>query len=208
MISAHGSTAFGWFHGGALPQGKLGGAVASLAGTSSGRILKRPTSNSVLSTPTSSSYFSSAPWTTPSASTSNGLRTSRSFGALGSSGSPLPDSLPGTPSMPNVTSAASAAETGRATPIKLIRFGEFDVDTWYQAPYPEEYSLVPDGRLWICEFCLKYMESRFMAGRHRVSARSELGEGLMGWWSVVGKGARRLICAENIALKGVICGSA
>lgn len=53
--------------------------------------------------------------------------------------------------------------------IKCIRFGPFDIDTWYTAPYPEEYAVVPDGRLWICEFCLKYMKSAFGAGRHRVS---------------------------------------
>ncbi|KAK0570042.1 Histone acetyltransferase [Tilletia horrida] len=65
----------------------------------------------------------------------------------------------------------SGAESGSALPIKCIRFGEFDIDTWYQAPYPEEYSLVPDGRLWMCEFCLKYMKSRFMASRHRMKCK-------------------------------------
>lgn len=55
--------------------------------------------------------------------------------------------------------------------IKTIRFGEFDIDTWYSAPYPEEYQNVPDGRLWLCEFCLKYMKSGFVAGRHRVCHR-------------------------------------
>ncbi|KAE8266724.1 hypothetical protein A4X09_0g5621 [Tilletia walkeri] len=73
------------------------------------------------------------------------------------------------PSTPNKTS--SSAESGSAMPIKCIRFGEFDIDTWYQAPYPEEYSLVPDGRLWMCEFCLKYMKSRFMASRHRMKCK-------------------------------------
>jgi hypothetical protein len=49
----------------------------------------------------------------------------------------------------------------------------YDIDTWYSAPYPEEYQHVPDGRLWLCEFCLKYMKSGFVAGRHRVG--SEIG---------------------------------
>jgi hypothetical protein len=52
--------------------------------------------------------------------------------------------------------------------IRTIRFGEFDIQTWYDAPFPEEYATIPDGRLWICEFCLKYMKSRFGAVRHRV----------------------------------------
>jgi hypothetical protein len=53
--------------------------------------------------------------------------------------------------------------------INQIRFGNMDIDTWYSAPYPEEYQYVPDGRLWLCEFCLRYMHSGFQAGRHRVS---------------------------------------
>lgn len=62
---------------------------------------------------------------------------------------------------------AHGASSGLALPISTIRFGAYDIDTWFQAPFPEEYSLVPDGRLWMCEFCLKYMKSRFMASRHR-----------------------------------------
>ena len=67
--------------------------------------------------------------------------------------------------------AATAAESGQATPVRMIRFGAFDIDTWFYAPFPEEYSLVPDGRLWVCEFCFKYMKSRFMAHRHRLKCR-------------------------------------
>lgn len=52
--------------------------------------------------------------------------------------------------------------------IRTIRFGEYDIQTWYDAPFPEEYANIPDGRMWICEFCLKYMKSRFGAVRHRV----------------------------------------
>ncbi|GJJ73098.1 histone acetyltransferase SAS3 [Entomortierella parvispora] len=50
--------------------------------------------------------------------------------------------------------------------IKMIQFGDWEIDTWYVAPYPEEYSQHPI--LYICEFCLKYMKSSFMAGRHRL----------------------------------------
>lgn len=53
--------------------------------------------------------------------------------------------------------------------IRTIRFGLFDIQTWFDAPFPEEYANIPEGRLWICEFCLKYMKSRFGAARHRVS---------------------------------------
>ncbi|KOS14758.1 histone acetyltransferase 3 [Malassezia pachydermatis] len=64
--------------------------------------------------------------------------------------------------------SAAGASTGKARPISMIRFGSYDIQTWFQAPFPEEYSVVPDGRLWMCEFCLKYMKSRFMATRHRM----------------------------------------
>lgn len=36
---------------------------------------------------------------------------------------------------------------GKLEKINKIRFGTYDIDTWYTAPYPEEYAYVPDGRL-------------------------------------------------------------
>jgi hypothetical protein len=56
--------------------------------------------------------------------------------------------------------------------IRRIRFGEFDIETWYDAPFPEEYNNLPEGRLWLCEFCLKYMKSGFVALRHKVRGHS------------------------------------
>lgn len=86
----------------------------------------------------------------------------------------------GTPSGSTSTPATTQNGKGLALAnipianIKAIRFGEFEIGTWYQAPFPEEYSRVADGKLWICEFCLKYMKGEFQAGRHRVSACSYL----------------------------------
>lgn len=80
---------------------------------------------------------------------------------------PFP-SNPG-PSTPGVTQEVTPWTGGtRLEKIKTIRFGPYDINTWYSAPYPEEYAYVPDGRLWLCEFCLKYMKSGFAATRHRV----------------------------------------
>ena len=70
--------------------------------------------------------------------------------------------------------AGSGVQVGHGIPIaniKAIRFGEFEISTWYQAPFPEEFSRTSDGRLWICEFCLKYLKGGFQAERHRVSLR-------------------------------------
>ncbi|KAK3817951.1 MAG: hypothetical protein J3R72DRAFT_42533 [Linnemannia gamsii] len=61
--------------------------------------------------------------------------------------------------------AESSSRSAPVTAIKKIHFGDWEIDTWYVAPYPEEYSQQPI--LYICEFCLKYMKSSFMAGRHR-----------------------------------------
>ena len=52
--------------------------------------------------------------------------------------------------------------------IRTLRFGEWDIDTWYDAPFPEEYNNLPEGRLWMCEFCLRYMRSGFGWERHQV----------------------------------------
>ena len=70
------------------------------------------------------------------------------------------------------TSKAEAQATpnkiaGPASKIQCIQFGGFEIDTWYAAPYPEEYSR--NRVLYICEFCLKYMNSEYVAWRHKVS---------------------------------------
>ena len=44
--------------------------------------------------------------------------------------------------------------------------GRYEMDTWYTAPYPEEYSRLP--KIYICEYCLKYMKTATIARRHTV----------------------------------------
>ncbi|RDW94429.1 histone acetyltransferase-1 [Coleophoma crateriformis] len=75
----------------------------------------------------------------------------------------------------NVTAAAATAVavgmkrarkvSGPASQIEYIEFGANQIDIWYAAPYPEEYSR--NKALFICEFCLKYMESPMVAWRHK-----------------------------------------
>lgn len=50
--------------------------------------------------------------------------------------------------------------------IRKIQIGMYVIDVWYLAPYPEEYSRL--SVLHICEFCLKYMKSQYVARRHKV----------------------------------------
>ncbi|OQE25562.1 hypothetical protein PENSTE_c006G04421 [Penicillium steckii] len=64
------------------------------------------------------------------------------------------------------TPTASAKVSGPPSKIKYINFGGFEIETWYAAPYPEEYSR--NRVLYICEFCLKYMNSDYVAWRHKL----------------------------------------
>ncbi|PGH07261.1 hypothetical protein AJ80_08021 [Polytolypa hystricis UAMH7299] len=61
---------------------------------------------------------------------------------------------------------ASQKVSGPPSKIKCISFGGYEIETWYAAPYPEEYSR--NRVLYICEFCLKYMPSDFVAWRHKL----------------------------------------
>ncbi|GAA6062014.1 hypothetical protein JCM10212_006089 [Sporobolomyces blumeae] len=56
-------------------------------------------------------------------------------------------------------------------PITSLVFPPYEIKTWYQAPFPEEYTRTPDGRLWICEGCFKYFRSRFEWERHRCKCK-------------------------------------
>lgn len=58
--------------------------------------------------------------------------------------------------------------SGQASKVKCIHFGGFEIDTWHASPYPAEY-IATNRVLHICEFCLKYMNSDFVAWRHKVS---------------------------------------
>jgi len=56
------------------------------------------------------------------------------------------------------TTAALEKEHEALTKVKYIdkiQIGKYEIDTWYFSPFPEEYGKVP--KLWICEYCLKYM---------------------------------------------------
>ncbi|KAG8196230.1 hypothetical protein JTE90_023789 [Oedothorax gibbosus] len=48
--------------------------------------------------------------------------------------------------------------------IHTLEMGRYEMDVWYKAPYPEEYQKLP--KLFICEFCLKYMNSQTVLRRH------------------------------------------
>ncbi|KAF4954918.1 hypothetical protein FGADI_4918 [Fusarium gaditjirri] len=65
---------------------------------------------------------------------------------------------------PPVRKSKKAGNNG--SEIECIDFGGWEIDTWYAAPYPAEYSI--NRVLYICEFCLKYMNSDYVAWRHKL----------------------------------------
>ncbi|XP_076461171.1 histone acetyltransferase KAT7-like [Babylonia areolata] len=48
--------------------------------------------------------------------------------------------------------------------IKKMEMGRFEIATWYSSPYPEEYARLP--KIYLCEFCLKYMKTATILRRH------------------------------------------
>ncbi|KAK3109999.1 Histone acetyltransferase, partial [Teratosphaeriaceae sp. CCFEE 6253] len=69
------------------------------------------------------------------------------------------------------TPAPRSKSSGPASKIKCINFGSYEIDTWHAAPYPEEYSR--NKHLYICEFCLKYMSSDYVAWRHKLKCSAK-----------------------------------
>ncbi|XP_058790061.1 histone acetyltransferase KAT7 [Phymastichus coffea] len=48
---------------------------------------------------------------------------------------------------------------------RCIEMGKWEMEVWYQSPYPEEYSRAP--KLYLCEYCLRYAKSRQVLRRHK-----------------------------------------
>ncbi|XP_041116974.1 histone acetyltransferase KAT6B-like isoform X5 [Polyodon spathula] len=60
------------------------------------------------------------------------------------------------------TGCPSLVDPGRYPAV--IEFGKYEIHTWYSSPYPQEYSRLQ--KLYLCEFCLKYMKSKNILKRH------------------------------------------
>ncbi|KAI5634885.1 MOZ/SAS family domain-containing protein [Phthorimaea operculella] len=69
--------------------------------------------------------------------------------------------LPLAPPAP-VVGAVAPSLPGRCP--QAIEFGQWEIDTWYSSPFPQEYARLP--KLFLCEFCLKYAKSRAVLTRH------------------------------------------
>lgn len=56
-----------------------------------------------------------------------------------------------------------------------IHIGNYEIDAWYFSPFPEDYGKQP--KLWLCEYCLKYM-------KYEKSYRFHLVRPRVGRWGV------------------------
>ncbi|KAL1139248.1 hypothetical protein AAG570_006234 [Ranatra chinensis] len=86
---------------------------------------------------------------------------------------------------------------------KYIEMGKFEMEVWYQSPYPEDYARLP--KLYICEFCLRYMKSQYTLERHAAKCvwRHPPGEEVyrkekISVWEVDGK--RYKLYCQNLCL--------
>lgn len=57
----------------------------------------------------------------------------------------------------------------------LSQIGKYEIDTWYFSPYPDEY--MKQSKLYICEYCLKYMKLESSFRYHLVSDWGTHGSG-------------------------------
>ncbi|CAH7668114.1 expressed protein [Phakopsora pachyrhizi] len=90
------------------------------------------------------------------------------FGSQNKADSPIPDDASTTSS----NQLDRRTSESNLSAIKSIMFGQFEIDIWYMAPYPQEYLVLPNGQLWICEYCLKFFRTGFQFQRHRLKCKS------------------------------------
>lgn len=71
----------------------------------------------------------------------------------------------------NPSTPQAEEHKSKSPPIRFLRFGNYEIQTWYAAPYPEEYTNLPNGRMFICEWCLSYRKSEFQMSRHTLKCK-------------------------------------
>lgn len=57
--------------------------------------------------------------------------------------------------------------------VDKIHIGNYEIDAWYFSPFPEDYGKQP--KLWLCEYCLKYMKFEKSYRFHLVRLAHSLG---------------------------------
>ncbi|KAH9818694.1 hypothetical protein DFH28DRAFT_887663 [Melampsora americana] len=120
------------------------------------RELRVPTTDFKSRTTSSSSMFKSSPVGSPSGNESDDNQSTSVTSAIKN----------------RILRKDADPETKNLSSIRTICFGKYEIEIWYQAPYPQEYASVPNGQLWICECCLKYFKTQFQYERHRTKCKT------------------------------------
>ncbi|GAV47115.1 hypothetical protein ZYGR_0E01300 [Zygosaccharomyces rouxii] len=91
----------------------------------------------------------------------------------------------------------------RTNSIEYIYLRDFEIKTWYTTPYPEEYNR--NKILYVCEYCLKYMNSRYIYHRHelkcthfRPPGNEIYRDGKISVWEIDGR--ENVIYCQNLCL--------
>eukprot|EP00035_Acanthoeca_spectabilis_P022623 m.444812 g.444812 ORF g.444812 m.444812 type:complete len:453 (-) comp19150_c0_seq1:2576-3934(-) len=74
------------------------------------------------------------------------------------------------------TTAALEKEHEKVTKVKYInsiQMGQFEMSAWYFSPFPEEFGKAP--KLYVCEWCLKYMQYERTLEAHKCECRQPPG---------------------------------
>ena len=87
---------------------------------------------------------------------------------------------------------------------KSVVIGRYEIDTWFAAPYPEEYMRL--NKIYLCSHCFKYHKSPEMLSRHmtkcdldgRPPGNEIYRDGNLQFWEV--DGAKAKIYCQNICL--------
>lgn len=71
-------------------------------------------------------------------------------------------------STPDHTSSTNSANTNnrQIKQIDKLRFRNFEIETWYYSPYPEEFADL--STIYVCQYCLRYMQKALYANHRRV----------------------------------------
>lgn len=87
--------------------------------------------------------------------------------------------------------------------IEYIHIRNSEIKTWYTAPYPEEFNR--NRIMYICEYCLKYMNSRYVfhrhmikCTRHRPPGNEIYRDGKLSVWEVDGR--ENVVYCQNLCL--------
>ncbi|CAM9330442.1 unnamed protein product [Chrysoparadoxa australica] len=56
-------------------------------------------------------------------------------------------------------------EVTKVKNIQVVELGRYEIEAWYFSPYPDDYC--KGNKLYVCEFCLRYMRKKSTLERHK-----------------------------------------